>query len=70
MKAHNKIKETEIGMLPDDWQLEKVEHIVTHRKGFAFKSDWFTMSGRRIVKVSDFTRDSVDIIVDVLNKVT
>lgn len=34
------------------------EHIFT-QKGFAFKSKWFTDEGRKIVKVSDFTMDSI-----------
>jgi type I restriction enzyme S subunit len=36
------------------------DHIAT-QKGYAFKSKWYTDSGRPIVKVSDFTADSVDI---------
>jgi type I restriction enzyme S subunit len=35
------------------------EHIST-QKGFAFKSKWFVDSGRDIVKVSDFTSDSIE----------
>jgi type I restriction enzyme S subunit len=34
-------------------------HINT-RKGYAFKSKWYTDEGRPIVKVSDFTEDSID----------
>jgi type I restriction enzyme S subunit len=33
--------------------------VVTTQKGYAFKSAWYTDSGRPIVKVSDFTDDSV-----------
>jgi type I restriction enzyme S subunit len=32
---------------------------VSTQKGFAFKSKWFVDSGREIVKVSDFTEDSI-----------
>ena len=35
------------------------EHIAT-QKGFAFKSGWFCDSGRPVVKVKDFTANSVD----------
>ncbi|QUM87426.1 restriction endonuclease subunit S [Moritella sp. 36] len=35
------------------------EHIST-QKGFAFKSKWFVDMGREIVKVSDFTSDSIE----------
>ena len=40
-------------------QVTLEEHIST-QKGFAFKSKWFIESGRKIVKVSDFTADSVN----------
>lgn len=36
------------------------EHVET-QKGFAFKSAWFFDSGRPIVKVKDFTSNSVDV---------
>ncbi len=32
---------------------------ISTQKGFAFKSKWFVESGREIVKVSDFTEDSI-----------
>ena len=32
---------------------------ISTQKGFAFKSTWFVNSGRKIVKVSDFTEDSI-----------
>lgn len=35
------------------------DHVST-QKGFAFKSGWFCDSGRAVVKVKDFTADSVD----------
>jgi type I restriction enzyme S subunit len=36
-----------------------LEDYISTQKGFAFKSKWFVDSGRKIVKVSDFTADSV-----------
>jgi type I restriction enzyme S subunit len=36
------------------------DHIIT-LKGFAFKSAWYTESGVPIVKISDFTQDSVSL---------
>ena len=35
------------------------DHIQT-QKGYAFKSKWYTDCGTAIVKVSDFTKDSID----------
>jgi type I restriction enzyme, S subunit len=36
------------------------DHIAT-QKGYAFKSEWYTSTGRQIVKVSNFTVDSIDV---------
>jgi type I restriction enzyme S subunit len=59
MKA--KFKDTEIGRIPEDWGISEVGEIIKHRKGYAFKFKWFQKSGRRIIKVSDFTLDSINI---------
>jgi len=42
------------------WEQAKLGDLVETQKGYAFKSGWFCDSGRPIVKVSDFTDDSVD----------
>lgn len=39
----------------------KLGDVVETQKGFAFKSAWYSLIGRPIIKVSDFTNDSVDI---------
>lgn len=38
----------------------RLADVVQTQKGYAFKSAWYTDSGRPIVKVSDFTHDSID----------
>jgi type I restriction enzyme S subunit len=35
--------------------------LITTQKGFAFKSAWFSKEGRKIVKVSNFSANSVDL---------
>lgn len=35
--------------------------LIETQKGFAFKSAWFSKQGRKIVKVSDFTSNSIDL---------
>jgi type I restriction enzyme S subunit len=42
-----------------DWRRVTLGDCVTTKKGFAFKSSWYTEAGHAIVKVSDFTVDSV-----------
>ncbi len=61
MKQQIKFKETEIGEIPEDWEVRKLGDLVIHKKGFAFKSSWYQNSGKRIIKVSDFTTRSIDL---------
>jgi len=44
-----------------DWKRVRLGDHINTQKGFAFKSKWYTDSGRSIVKVSNFTADSVDV---------
>lgn len=43
------------------WPTEKLGNIVSHKKGFAFKSEWFQLTGVPVVKVTNFTDNSVDL---------
>lgn len=43
------------------WPKEKLGDIVSHKKGFAFKSECFQLSGTPVVKVTNFTDNSVDL---------
>ncbi len=42
------------------WERNRLGDLVETLKGFAFKSGWYSDAGRPIVKVSDFTDNSVD----------
>ena len=42
------------------WERAKLGDLVETQKGYAFKSGWYCDSGRPIVKVSNFTDDSID----------
>ena len=44
-----------------NWTPEKLGKLVSHRKGFIFKSSDFQPSGHPIVRVSDFTDRSIDV---------
>jgi type I restriction enzyme S subunit len=46
--------------MDDTWKQTRLGDLVETLKGYAFKSGWYCESGRPIVKVSDFTHDSVD----------
>ena len=41
------------------WELKQLGDLVETLKGFAFKSEWFQKSGIPIVKVKDFTENSI-----------
>ncbi|MEO8008453.1 MAG: restriction endonuclease subunit S, partial [Betaproteobacteria bacterium] len=42
------------------WDRNRLGDLVETQKGYAFKSRWFSDAGRPIVKVSDFTDDSIN----------
>lgn len=42
-----------------EWQTVKLGSCITTKKGFAFKSSLYTSSGVPVVRVSDFTADSI-----------
>jgi type I restriction enzyme S subunit len=60
-KQQTKFKQTEIGEIPEDWACLNIGDLVTHKKGFAFKSHEFSSSGHCIVRVSNFTDRSIEI---------
>lgn len=43
-----------------EWLQVSLGNYVETQKGFAFKSEWFAHSGHQIVKVSNFSDDSID----------
>lgn len=53
--------ESELGMIPKGWELKKIGDFIKHKKGFAFKSNWYQQTGEIVVRVSDTTHNSIDI---------
>ncbi|SDD13549.1 type I restriction enzyme, S subunit [Algoriphagus faecimaris] len=52
-------KETEVGLIPEDWDINYLGKLVLHTKGFAFKSTDYTDDGIRIIRVSDTLFDRI-----------
>jgi len=52
-------KLTEMGVIPEDWDIFEIGNIIDYTKGFAFKSDDYQSDGVRIIRVSDTTFDSI-----------
>ncbi|WP_010245748.1 restriction endonuclease subunit S [Acetivibrio cellulolyticus] len=59
MKIDNGYKMTEVGVIPEDWEVVDFGDIVEYTKGFAFKSGDYCQDGVRIIRVSDTTYDSI-----------
>lgn len=64
----NKFKLTDIGSVPEDWNVIEFGDIVTYTKGFAFKPDDYGSFGIRILRVSDTDSNGIidrdDIFID------
>ena len=52
-------KQTEVGVIPEDWQVMSFGDIVNYTKGYAFKSSEYEADGIRIIRVSDTTYNSI-----------
>lgn len=53
--------ESELGMIPEGWEVKIIGDFVKHQKGFAFKSSWYQENGKIVVRVSDTTSNSIDL---------
>jgi type I restriction enzyme S subunit len=52
-------KQTDVGVIPGDWDVFEFGQLVNYTKGFAFKSKDYKTDGIRIIRVSDTTFDSI-----------
>ena len=52
--------ENSVSVAMATWERTRLGDLVETQKGYAFKSGWYCDTGRPIVKVSDFTDDSID----------
>ncbi|MFC1798360.1 restriction endonuclease subunit S [Thermodesulfobacteriota bacterium] len=59
MELREGYKQTEVGIIPVDWDEVKFGNIIDYTKGFAFKSKDYVSYGTRIIRVSDTTFDSI-----------
>ncbi|MEH1862276.1 MAG: restriction endonuclease subunit S [Nostoc sp.] len=57
---HTKMVDSELGLIPEGWEVKKLGNYIKTQKGFAFKSQWYQDSGVPLVKVSNFTEDSIN----------
>ena len=52
-------KQTEVGVIPEDWEVKSLGQIMEYIKGFPFKADDYQSHGIRVLRVSDTTYDGI-----------
>src|SRR5690606_26416186 len=52
-------KQTEIGVIPEDWEVKELGECVDYIKGYPFKSKDYLTDGVRIIRISDTTYNSI-----------
>ncbi|HBN04271.1 MAG TPA: restriction endonuclease subunit S [Bacteroidales bacterium] len=59
MELKKGYKQTEIGVIPEDWEVKEIGSIINYTKGFAFKSREYKNYGIRVIRVSDTLFDTI-----------
>ena len=52
-------KQTEVGVIPEDWEVSELGDLISYTKGYPFKSSEYQSTGVRVIRVSDTTYDSI-----------
>src|SRR5205814_1230785 len=47
------------GVIPEDWEVDKLGNLIQYTKGYAFKSSEYSSHGVRVIRVSDTSYDSI-----------
>jgi len=55
------MSESELGLIPKEWQIKTIGDYVTVKSGYAFKSSWWTDKGANVIKIKDLDNVMVDI---------
>ncbi|MBC6480373.1 MAG: restriction endonuclease subunit S [Hormoscilla sp. GM7CHS1pb] len=50
-------KKTEVGVIPEDWEVKKLGDILHLKNGFAFRSEYFSLSGPIVLTPGNFRLD-------------
>lgn len=54
-------KNTDIGQIPKDWEVDEIGAFVKIQGGYSFKSDTFTYKGTYVIRISDINNDIIDL---------
>ena len=52
---------TESDNLPDGWSIGCIGNYCDVKSGFAFKSDWWTTDGYKVIKIANITNNTIDL---------
>lgn len=52
---------TESEELPDDWRKGSIGNYCDVKSGYAFKSDWWTTEGYKVIKIANIVNNSIDL---------
>lgn len=52
---------TESEELPDDWRKGSIGSYCDVKSGYAFKSDWWTTEGYKVIKIANIVNNSIDL---------
>jgi len=50
----SKYKNTELGPIPEDWEVKSLREIMILKNGFSFKSEYFTSTGPIVITPGNF----------------
>ncbi len=59
--SQTQFKQTELGLIPEDWEILKLSDIADIKSGYAFKSNEFVSSGVPIIKIKNIIPPVVDL---------
>ncbi|MFD0931144.1 restriction endonuclease subunit S [Psychroflexus salinarum] len=53
--------DSELGPIPEGWEVKRLEDLIEVISGYAFKSKWFQDFGEKVVKIKNISNNVVDI---------
>ncbi len=52
-------RQTEVGVIPEDWEVAQLGTLIEYTKGYPFKSSEYSSDGVRVIRVSDTSNQSI-----------
>jgi len=55
-----KMVESDLGMIPEGWEVDQFSRLYSVKSGYAFKSAWWTESGVPVIKIKDIDDNTIN----------